>query len=213
VTRMAALHCLSATELVHQYCRRALSPVDVVRDTLERIERFKPAINAFASVDHDGAIAAARAAEVRWAQGKPLGLLDGILVTVKDNIWVRKWPARFGSLATDDTPRPEDAPAVARMREHGAIFLGRTTMPEHGWIGVCHSPLTGVTRNPWKLSQTPGGSSGGAAAAALLNLGQPHAATDGAGSIRIPAASSAIGASHCSAERSCTGKGKNNDPY
>ena len=82
----------------------------------------------------------------------------------------------------------EDAPAVARLREAGAVILGKTTLPEFGWIGACHSPLTGITRNPWKLDRTPGGSSGGAAAAALLNLGHLHIGTDGAGSIRIPAA-------------------------
>ena len=82
----------------------------------------------------------------------------------------------------------EDAPAVARLREAGAVILGKTTLPEFGWIGACHSPLTGITRNPWKLDRTPGGSSGGAACAALLNLGHLHIGTDGAGSIRIPSA-------------------------
>ncbi len=82
----------------------------------------------------------------------------------------------------------EDAPAAARLRESGAVILGKTTLPEFGWIGACHSPLTGITRNPWKLDRTSGGSSGGAAAAALLNLGHLHIGTDGAGSIRIPAA-------------------------
>ena len=107
---------------------------------------------------------------------------------MKDNIWLKGFPSRRGSLTSDPAPMKDDAPAVARLRESGAVILGKTTLPEFGWIGVCHSPLTGITRNPWKLDRTPGGSSGGAAAAALLNLGHLHIGTDGAGSIRIPAA-------------------------
>ena len=107
---------------------------------------------------------------------------------MKDNIWLKGFPSRRGSLTSRPAPMKEDAPAVARLRESGAVILGKTTLPEFGWIGVCHSPLTGITRNPWKLDRTPGGSSGGAAAAALLNLGHLHIGTDGAGSIRIPAA-------------------------
>src|SRR4029077_8886097 len=120
--------------------------------------------------------------------GEPLGLVDGVPVTIKDNIWSKGLPARRGSAAIEATPCTADAPAVARLREQGAVILGKTTLPEFGWIGVCHSPLTGITRNPWKLDRPTGGSSGGAAAAALLNLGQLHLGTDGAGSIRIPAA-------------------------
>src|SRR5262249_17587520 len=106
----------------------------------------------------------------------------------KDNIWLKDFPSRRGSLTVDPAPMKADAPAVARLREAGAVILGKTTLPEFGWIGVCHSPLTRVPRNPWKLDSTTGGPSGGAAAAALLNLGHLHIGTDGAGSIRIPAA-------------------------
>jgi aspartyl-tRNA(Asn)/glutamyl-tRNA(Gln) amidotransferase subunit A len=185
---MTDLSQLSATELMRCYRRRELSPVEVVRDTLDRIARFEPAINAFVLVDDDAALAAARASEARWRQATPAGLVDGVPATIKDNVWVKGLPSRRGSATSDPTPMAEDAPAVARLREHGAVLLGKTTLPEFGWIGVCHSPLTGVTRNPWKLAHTTGGSSGGAAAAALLNLGCLHAGTDGAGSIRIPAA-------------------------
>jgi aspartyl-tRNA(Asn)/glutamyl-tRNA(Gln) amidotransferase subunit A len=101
---------------------------------------------------------------------------------------VKTWPTRKGSVTTDTDPAPADAPAVARLRESGAVFVGKTTLPEYGWIGVGDSPLTGITRNPWNLERTTGGSSGGAAAAALLNFGPLHLGTDGAGSIRIPAA-------------------------
>jgi aspartyl-tRNA(Asn)/glutamyl-tRNA(Gln) amidotransferase subunit A len=182
------IHELTAIDLLARYRRRELSPVDVVRDVLARIERHNPAVNAFLLVDADGALAAARESESRWARGAPQGLVDGVPATVKDNIWAKGWPTRKGSAVTGLEPAPADSPAVARLREQGAIILGKTTMPEQGWIGVCHSPLTGITRNPWKLDRTPGGSTGGGAVAALLNLGALHLGTDGAGSLRIPAA-------------------------
>jgi len=185
---MADLSDLTAADLLRLYRRRELSPVEVTRDALARIERFEPAINAFVLVDADGALAAAQAAETRWMKGEPLGLADGLPATIKDIVDVKGFPTRKGSLVTSDTPAPHDAPAVARLKEHGAVILGKTTTPEFGWIGACHSPLTGITRNPWDLTRTTGGSSGGAAAAALLNLGVLHLGTDGAGSIRIPAA-------------------------
>jgi aspartyl-tRNA(Asn)/glutamyl-tRNA(Gln) amidotransferase subunit A len=185
---MADLHALTAHEMVGLYRRRALSPVEVVRDVLERIERFQPVVNAFVLVDGDRALDAARASEARWVASRPQGLLDGVPVTVKDNVWAKNWPTRKGSAISEDGPTAADAPAVARLREHGAIILGKTTLPEFGWTGICHSPLTGITHNPWKVGMTPGGSSGGAAVAALLNLGALHLGTDGAGSIRIPAA-------------------------
>ncbi len=179
---------LSAEELLRLYRRKALSPVAVATDILERIDRFEPQIDAFVVIDADAALARARASEARWAKGEPEGLLDGVPVTIKDLIDMEGLPTRKGSLTTPSTPAARDAPAVARMREQGAVFIGKTTLPEFGWIGACHSPLTGITRNPWDLSRTTGGSSGGAAAAALLNLGALHLGTDGAGSIRIPAA-------------------------
>jgi aspartyl-tRNA(Asn)/glutamyl-tRNA(Gln) amidotransferase subunit A len=185
---MADIAALTAADLLRLYRRRELSPVEATRDVLARIERFNPVINAFALVDRDGALEAAHASEARWAKGEPGGLVDGVPATVKDNIWAKGWPCRKGSATTNKAPMPEDAPSVARLRESGAVILGKTTLPEFGWIGVCHSPLTGITRNPWNLDRTPGGSSGGAAAAALLNLGWLHLGTDGAGSIRIPAA-------------------------
>jgi aspartyl-tRNA(Asn)/glutamyl-tRNA(Gln) amidotransferase subunit A len=179
---------LTAGELLDHYRRKALSPVEVTRDAVARIERFEPAINAFVRIEAESALAQARAAEARWLKGEPAGRLDGLPVTVKDNVDVAGVPSRKGSRTTPDVAAAADAPAVARLREHGAVFLGKTTLPEWGWIGVCHSPLTGVTRNPWHRERTTGGSSGGAAASALLNLGVLHLGTDGAGSIRIPAA-------------------------
>jgi aspartyl-tRNA(Asn)/glutamyl-tRNA(Gln) amidotransferase subunit A len=186
--QMTDIKSLTAAELLRLYRKRELSPVEVTRDQLDRIDKFEPAINAFIIVDREGALAAAKASEARWQKGEPIGLADGLGATVKDNIWLNGFPSRRGSLTSDPSAMKADAPAVARLREAGAIFLGKTCLPEFGWIGVTHSPLTGITRNPWKLDRTPGGSSGGAAAAALLNLGHLHIGTDGAGSIRIPAA-------------------------
>ena len=117
-----------------------------------------------------------------------MGLLDGVPATIKDNIRVKGLPNRRGSRTSDPAPAPDDAPAPARLREQGAVILGKTCLPEHGWIGVCHTPLTGITRNPWNADHTPGGSTGGGAVAAALGLGVLHLGTDGAGSLRIPAA-------------------------
>jgi len=183
---------LNAAEILRLYRRRELSPVAVVRDVLDRIVRFQPKINAFVTIDEDGALAAARASEARWVKGEPIGLVDGLPATIKDIIDVKGQPTRKGSLTTAAVPATHDAPAVARLKEQGAVILGKTTTPEFGWIGACHSPLTGITRNPWNLERTTGGSSGGAAAAALLNLGLLHLGTDGAGSVRIPSAFSGI---------------------
>ena len=182
------LATLTARDLLSLYRRKALSPVEAARDALSRIERCEPAINAFVRVEAEAALAQARASEQRWVQGEPIGRVDGLPATIKDNIDVAGWPSRKGSRTTADTPAVADAPAVAHLRREGAVFLGKTTLPEWGWIGVCHSPLTGITRNPWHRDRTTGGSSGGAAASALLNLGVLHLGTDGAGSIRIPAA-------------------------
>jgi aspartyl-tRNA(Asn)/glutamyl-tRNA(Gln) amidotransferase subunit A len=178
---------LTSADLIDHYRRRTLSPVEVIGDVLERIEAARP-FNAFVLVDRDNALAAARKAEHRWQSGTPLGRADGVPVTVKDNIWVERLPCLKGSRTAGTTPITEDAPSVARLREEGAVIVGKTTMPEYGWIGACHSPLTGITRNPWNSERTPGGSTGGGAVAALLNLGTMHLGTDGAGSLRIPAA-------------------------
>jgi aspartyl-tRNA(Asn)/glutamyl-tRNA(Gln) amidotransferase subunit A len=183
---------LTGAELLRLYRRKELSPAAVLRDVLERIARFQPQINAFVLVDKDGALAEAAASEARWAKGEAKGLVDGLPATIKDIIDVKGWPTRKGSLTTAATPAAHDAPAVARLKEQGAVILGKTATPEFGWIGVCHSPLTGITRNPWNLQRTTGGSSGGAAAAALLNLGILHLGTDGAGSIRIPSSFSGV---------------------
>ena len=179
---------LSATELLPLYRKKALSPVEATRAVLDRINRFEPVINAFCLVDEEAALAAARASEARWQRGEPVGLVDGVPTTIKDVVLTKGWPTLRGSRAVDpNQPWDEDAPPTARLREHGAVLLGKTTTPEFGWKAVTDSALTGVTRNPWDTTKTPGGSSGGAAAACALGMGALHVGSDGGGSIRIPA--------------------------
>lgn len=189
---MTEIADLDAVELAALFRRKALSPVEVAKDALARIERFEPAINAFVVRDEAVPLAMAKAAEARWAKGAPLGPLDGVPVTIKDNLVVAGWPTRRGSALASAEPAAEDSPVAVRMREAGCVFLGKTTMPEYGWKGLGDSPHSGITRNPWDVAMTPGGSSAGAAASAALNLGVIHLGTDGAGSVRIPAAFSGV---------------------
>ena len=180
---------MSATELLRRYRDGSLSPVEATRAALAAIERHDKTVNAFVMVDEEGALAAARDSEERWRRGTPKGRLDGVPATVKDLVLARGWPTLRGSRTVDpDGPWSEDAPATARLRENGAVLLGKTTSPEFGWKGVTDSPRTGITRNPWNTTRTPGGSSGGAAVAAALGMGALHIGTDGGGSIRMPCA-------------------------
>jgi aspartyl-tRNA(Asn)/glutamyl-tRNA(Gln) amidotransferase subunit A len=178
----------SATELVALYRAKSLSPVEAAKAALGRIERHDGAVHAWCHLDPDGALAAARDSEARWQAAAPVGLLDGVPVGIKDNILAASMPARFGSHLTSTEPRQTDVPAAARLREAGAVILGKTAMPEFGWKATSDSPLTGVTRNPWDTRMTTGGSSAGAVAATVLGMGAVHLGTDGGGSIRIPAA-------------------------
>lgn len=182
----------SAVELLDLYRRKALSPVEVARLLFDRIDELQPKINGFCVVDREGAMASARASQERWRRGEPNGLLDGVPVTIKDLIVMRGFPTRRGSRLVDPVPDAEDAPATARLREAGAVILGKTTTPEFGWKALGDSPLTGITRNPWDLSRTPGGSSAGAAAACAAGIAPLHLGSDGAGSIRIPCAFTGI---------------------
>jgi aspartyl-tRNA(Asn)/glutamyl-tRNA(Gln) amidotransferase subunit A len=184
---MSEIAALDACDLGALFRSGALSPVEVARDVLARIEGVEPALNAFVVRDAAVTLAIARASETRFAKNAPLGPLDGVPVTIKDNIVVAGWPTRRGSAVSDAAPAPEDSPLARSLRAAGAVFLGKTTMPEYGWKGCGDSPLTGITRNPWDLATGPGGSSSGAAACAALNLGAIHFGTDGAGSVRIPA--------------------------
>ena len=184
------LSFLSASDLLARYRARTLSPVEAARAACERIERLEPKINAFCHrAPPEEVLAAARASEARWREGRPCGEMDGVPITVKDAILAKGWPTLRGSKTADPSqPWTEDAPSVARLREHGAIILGKTTTPEFGWKGVTDSPLSGITRNPWNLALTPGGSSGGSAAALAAGIGHAAIGTDAGGSVRIPGA-------------------------
>ena len=180
---------LSATDLLVAYRRKQLSPLEVTRATLDRIDRLNPRLNAFVLLDHESALRDARRAEDRWQRGAPIGPLDGVPVSIKDLLLTRGWPTLRGSKTVDPEQSWDvDAPSTARLREAGAVLLGKTATPEFGWRGSTDSPLSGITRNPWNLSKTPGGSSGGAVAAIAAGLGPLATGTDGGGSIRIPAA-------------------------
>jgi len=178
----------SATRLIELYRDNQVSPVEVVGETLQRLERYESAINAFVLYDPETALAMARASEARWRKREPQGLLDGVPVALKDTLLTGGWPRLLGSLTIDRNQAwDEDAPVSGRLRAAGAVFFGKTTTPEFGWKGVTDSPLTGVTRNPWDLERTPGGSSGGSAAAVVAGICPLAVGTDAGGSIRIPA--------------------------
>jgi aspartyl-tRNA(Asn)/glutamyl-tRNA(Gln) amidotransferase subunit A len=187
---LANFHFFSATELVAAYRARTLSPREVVGAAFARIERIEPKINAFCYLaPKDECLKLATESEARWREGRPRGEMDGVPITVKDAILAKGWPTLRGSKTADPKqPWNEDAPAVARLREAGAVILGKTTTPEFGWKGVTDSPLCGITRNPWNLALTPGGSSGGSAAALAAGIGHAAIGTDAGGSVRIPAA-------------------------
>ena len=171
----------------------AVSPVDVTQEVLQRIQRINPLINAFCLVDEEAALASARISEQRWQahrhNGSAVGALEGVPASIKDLLLTRGWPTLRGSRTVNPKQSWDvDAPAVARLREAGAVLLGKTTTPEFGCKGETNSLLTGISRNPWNLAHTPGGSSGGASAAVSAGLGPLAIGTDGAGSVRIPAA-------------------------
>lgn len=179
---------MTAEAMTEAFARRRLSPVEAARAALARIAARNDALNAFCRVEEQTALEMARASERRYGEGRPLSAIDGVPTTIKGLSPVLGWPNRRGSHATDDTPCGEDSSSVASLRAAGAVFLGLTTTPEFGWKGLTDSPLTGITRNPWGLDRTPGGSSGGAAVAAACGMGILHQGSDGAGSVRIPAA-------------------------
>ncbi|MCH0563752.1 amidase [Streptomyces sp. MUM 2J] len=185
---MTDLTELTAVRLVEGYRKGEFSPVEATRAALERAGRIQPRVNAFVRLLTEEALAQARAAEDRLRRGEPLGPLDGVPVTAKDMLLLRGHPTLRGSrTVAEDGNWAEDAPSVARLREQGAVFIGKTTTPEFGWKGVTDSPLTGVTRNPRDPSRTAGGSSGGSAAAVALGAAPLSLGTDGGGSVRIPA--------------------------
>ena len=186
---MDSLEWATATELVAAYRAHEVSPVEVTQAALDAIEKGDSAINAWCLVDQESALKDARASEARWQLGQPQGLADGVPTSIKDLMLTRGWPTVRGSklISPESSDWTEDAPSVARLRENGAVLLGKVTSPEFGWKGVTHGPLTGITRNPWDHSKTSGGSSGGSAAAVAAGMGAWSVGTDGGGSVRIPA--------------------------
>ena len=163
---MAELWQWNAPSLSSAFAAKKLSPVEVADALLDRIGRLDGKVNAFCLIDREATLNEAKASETRWRNNAPLSPLDGVPVAVKDLFLTRGWPTLRGSRSVNpDQPWTEDAPAVARLRDAGAVLLGKVTTPDHGWKGVTDSPLTGITRNPWNPEKTPGGSSGGSSAA------------------------------------------------
>src|SRR5262249_7926155 len=154
-------------------------PVDATRACLDRIAAWEPKLNAMYRVDRDGALAAAKAAEGRWRAKQPLSPLDGVPVTIKENIYTRGDPAPIGTKANDAAPpQAADAPPAARLREAGCVILGKTTMPDFGMLSSGLSSIHGITRNPWNTSRNTSGSSSGAGAAAAAGYAPLHLGTD-----------------------------------
>ena len=186
--RMANSQELDALQVAAQYASGGLSPVDVTRACLERIDAWEPRLNAMYRVSRDDALAAAKASEARWRAKQPLSPLDGVPVTIKENIYTKGDPAPIGTKANDDAaPQPVDAPPAARVREAGCVILGKTTMPDFGMLSSGLSSIHGVTRNPWNTARNTSGSSSGAGAAAAAGYAPLHLGTDIGGSVRLPA--------------------------
>ncbi|WP_410793496.1 amidase [Kribbella sp. C-35] len=177
---------LTATELLAKYRDGSVSPVEVIEDVLTRVDQLEPQLCALYAPDPTGARAAAHESERRWRDGTA-GALDGVPVTVKENIATRGTPVPQGTAATALSPATEDAPAAARLRAAGAVIFSKTTMPEYGMLSSGVSTFHRLTRNPWDVTKTAGGSSAGAAAAAAAGYGPIHVGTDIGGSIRLPA--------------------------
>jgi aspartyl-tRNA(Asn)/glutamyl-tRNA(Gln) amidotransferase subunit A len=185
---MTGLSMMSAVQLVDGYRGGEFSPEDAARAALDAIRAHDGEVNAFVLVDEQAALAQARASKRRWQAGNPLGPADGVPASIKDMLLTRGWPTLRGSTLVDESqPWSVDAPAVARLRESGSVFLGKNTTPEFAWKGVTDSIRHGATGNPWGAGLTSGGSSGGAATAVGLGMGTWSVGTDGGGSVRIPA--------------------------
>ena len=189
---MATLHELSADELSTAYRTRQVSPVEVTRAALARMEAWEPKIHAMYVIDAGDALAQATSSERRWRAGEPLSPLDGVPITIKDNIATKGVPTPVGTAAGDLTPAASDAPPSARVREAGCVLVGKTAMPDYGMLASGVSSLHGITRNPWNLARNTAGSSSGAGAAIVAGYGPLALGTDIGGSVRLPAAYNGI---------------------
>ena len=184
---VTALHDLSAIDMIAGFRARQFTPSEVLDDVLAHIDVWEPHIKALYAFDPDGARAAARASTERWQSGESNKPLDGVPVTIKDNIATKGTPVPLGTATTRLVPAEADAPPAARLREAGAIIFSKTTMPDFGMLSSGLSSFHPLTRNPWDLRQNPGGSSAGAGAAAAAGYGPLHLGTDIGGSVRLPA--------------------------
>ena len=177
---------LTATELVAAYASRDLSPVDVLHDVADVIEAREPELNAFWHLDLEAAVTAARASEERWRRAEPAGPIDGVPVTVKENLGRAGVPMPAGNAGVEPVVPTRSSPVVERVEETGGVILGSTVMPDWGMLSSGVSSLHGITRSPWDRTLTTGGSSSGAGAAAAGGYGPLHVGTDIGGSIRLP---------------------------
>jgi aspartyl-tRNA(Asn)/glutamyl-tRNA(Gln) amidotransferase subunit A len=184
---ITSLHDLSAVDLIEGFKAGQFSPSEVLEDVLTHVAAWEPHIKALYAFDPDGARAVAKASTARWQNGEPMGLLDGVPVTVKDNIATKGVPIPLGAASVKQVPAERDAPPAARLREAGAVIFSKTTMPDYGMLSSGLSSFHPLTRNPWDLSKNPGGSSSGAGAAAAAGYGPLHLGTDIGGSVRLPA--------------------------
>src|SRR5512132_2853572 len=184
---MTSLHDMTAADLLGAYKTRKLSPVEAIDAVIARIEAWEPRLKALYAPDFEGARKAAKESEKRWQAGQPQGALDGVPITIKENIATKGVPVPLGTAATELVAAAADAPAAARVREAGALILAKTTMPDYGMLSSGRSSFHPLTRNPWNLAWNPGGSSAGAGAAAAAGYGPLHLGTDIGGSVRLPA--------------------------
>jgi aspartyl-tRNA(Asn)/glutamyl-tRNA(Gln) amidotransferase subunit A len=184
---VTSLHDLSAVDLIAGFRAGQFSPSEVLEDVLTHIAVWEPHIKALYAFDPDGARATAKASTERWQKGEPTGALDGVPVTIKDNIATSGVPVPLGAATNKLVPAAADAPPAARLREAGAVIFSKTTMPDYGMLSSGLSSFHPLTRNPWDLSKNPGGSSSGAGAAGAAGYGPLHLGTDIGGSVRLPA--------------------------
>ena len=184
---VTSLHDLSATDLIAGYKAKQFSPSEVLDDVITHVEKWEPHIKALYLYDPDGARKVAKLSTDRWQNGEPAGALDGVPVTIKDNIATKDQPVPLGAASVPLVPAAKDAPPAARLREAGAVIFSKTTMPDYGMLSSGLSSFHPLTRNPWDLSKNPGGSSAGAGAAAAAGYGPLHLGTDIGGSVRLPA--------------------------
>ena len=184
---VSALHDLSAVDMMAGFRARQFSPSEVLDDVLAHVALWEPHIKALYAFDPEGARVVAKQSTGRWQKGEPAGALDGVPVTIKDNIATKGVPVAMGTATTKLVPSEVDSPPAARLREAGAVIFSKTTMPDYGMLSSGLSSFHSLTRNPWDLRQNPGGSSAGAAAACAAGYGPLHLGTDIGGSVRLPA--------------------------